>query len=109
MTPPHCCCCCPSGLELWRIFPSEAWDSSECAAAREPLKALEQGEVVVVVAIGGGEGSESVWAEKSYCYGNTRAHLTAEMCLRATVFSLFTPWWLEEEEEEENCLESEAD
>lgn len=50
-----------------------------------------------------------MWAEKSYCYGNTRAHLTAEMCLWATVFSLFTPWWLEEEEEEENCLESEAD
>lgn len=28
----------------------------------------------------GEEGSESVWEEKSYCYGNTQAHLTVEMC-----------------------------
>lgn len=29
---------------LWRLFPSEAWDLSACAVAREPVKAPEQDE-----------------------------------------------------------------
>lgn len=45
-------------------FSSEAWESSECAAAREPVKALEQFEVVVVVATRGRWGRWSVWAER---------------------------------------------
>lgn len=50
MTPPHSAA--PLDLSV-ENFSSEAWDSSECAAAaREPLKALEQGEVVVVVVVG---------------------------------------------------------
>lgn len=49
-------------------FSSEAWDSSECAAAREPLRALEQGEVVgcgcTKGRVGGLGGSENVWVER---------------------------------------------
>lgn len=52
MTPPHSAA--PLDLSVENSS-SEAWESSECAAAREPLKALEQGEVVVVVAIRGRE------------------------------------------------------
>ena len=50
MTPPHYAAPQAFGVEN---FSSEAWDSSECAVAREPLKALEQGDVVVVVATRG--------------------------------------------------------
>lgn len=47
-------------------FSSEAWDSSECAAAREPLRALEQGEVVGCGCTKGrvGGGGENVWVER---------------------------------------------
>lgn len=48
MTPPHSAA--PLDV-IVETFPSEAWDSSACAVAREPVKALEQEEVVVVVAI----------------------------------------------------------
>lgn len=50
MTPPHCAA--PLDLSVENRS-SEAWYSSECAVAREPLKALEQAEVGVVVAIRG--------------------------------------------------------
>lgn len=50
MTPPHLAG--PLKLTV-ETASSEALDSSECAAACEPLKALEQAEVVVVVAIRG--------------------------------------------------------
>ena len=62
MTPPHSAAPLDSNAEnLFFFFSSEAWDSSECATAREPLKAREQGEVLVAVRGGGELGqSESV-------------------------------------------------
>lgn len=56
MTPPHSAAPLDSSAENF-FFSSEAWDSSECAVAREPLKAPEQGEVLVAVR-GEGVGSE---------------------------------------------------
>lgn len=75
MTPPHLA----GPLELTaETVSSEALDSSECAAACKPLKALEQGEVVVVATIRG-RGERECVGGKSYCYGYTRVHLTVEM------------------------------
>ena len=64
--------CCPSGLQRGEFFSSEAWDS-ECAVPREPLKAVEQGDVVVVIVMRGG-GQRERSARESYCFCNTCAY-----------------------------------
>lgn len=89
MTPPHSAA--PLDV-IVETFPSGAWDSSACAVAREPVKALEQDEVVVVVAVRGGGGwSESVWAE-GVIVAATRIHMVFDCgAIQATMFSSFSP------------------